>query len=278
MMMSRRALLAALVLCPMALQAQAGPGEQEAGTVNAGTTRLELVALDDGHVRAHVVGPREIATMTWSGGELRAWIDTARTLLANGSPARPASTPQSGQLVLLRVPGETGTSFGLRFAVGGGWTETLNPTNLRNLLRMLDSADDMMRRMTPAERLATATRPVTVDLELEKKRVGRQEEAGPYFEFQVDKPVTLLPGSGGIEYPARLRAANVQGEVLAQFVIDADGRYVPGTFRVLKSDDALLSAAVRDAIPGLRFRPAELGGRKVSQLVQQPFTFSLSAP
>jgi hypothetical protein len=76
MMMSRRALLAALVLCPMALQAQAGPGEQEAGTVNAGTTRLELVALDDGHVRAHVVGPREIATMTWSGGELRAWIDT----------------------------------------------------------------------------------------------------------------------------------------------------------------------------------------------------------
>ena len=33
--------------------------------------------------------------------------------------------------------------------------------------------------------------------------------------------------------------------------------------------------AVKNALPSMRFYPAEVGGRKVKQLVQQPFTFSL---
>jgi hypothetical protein len=32
---------------------------------------------------------------------------------------------------------------------------------------------------------------------------------------------------------------------------------------------------VRDALPAMRFAPVEVGGRKVGQLVQQPFTFAL---
>ena len=98
----------------------------------------------------------------------------------------------------------------------------------------------------------------------------------PYFEFQVEKPVVPAPGSISPRYPDMLRQAGVEGEVLAQFVVDADGRYEPGSFKVLKSSHELFTQAVKNALPNMRFYPAEVGGKKVKQLVQQPFTFSLS--
>jgi periplasmic protein TonB len=98
----------------------------------------------------------------------------------------------------------------------------------------------------------------------------------PYFEFQVEKQVQQIPGTGNLRYPDMLRSANVEGEVLAQFVVDADGRFEPGSFKVLKSSHELFTQAVKNALPNMRFYPAEVGGKKVKQLVQQPFTFSLS--
>jgi periplasmic protein TonB len=97
----------------------------------------------------------------------------------------------------------------------------------------------------------------------------------PFFEFQVEKQVQQIPGSGNLRYPDMLRSANVEGEVLAQFVVDTSGRYESGSFKVLKSSHDLFTAAVKNALPTMRFYPAEVGGRKVKQLVQQPFTFSL---
>lgn len=98
----------------------------------------------------------------------------------------------------------------------------------------------------------------------------------PYFEFQVEKPVQLASGSANPVYPVALKAANVSGVVLAQFVVDTLGRAETFTFKVLKSDHQLFTEAVKNVLPGLRFIPAEVGGRKVKQLVQQPFTFSTS--
>ena len=48
------------------------------------------------------------------------------------------------------------------------------------------------------------------------------------------------------------------------------------TFEIVKSDHELFTNAVRNVLPNYRFFPAELGGRKVKQLVQMPFVFSLS--
>ena len=101
-------------------------------------------------------------------------------------------------------------------------------------------------------------------------------KGGVYFEFQVDNAVRPVPGNVGLTYPDRLRAARTEGEVLAQFVVDTAGVYEAGTFKVLKSSHELFTQAVRDALPLMRFTPAEAGGEKVRQLVQQPFTFSLS--
>jgi len=97
----------------------------------------------------------------------------------------------------------------------------------------------------------------------------------PYFDFQVEKPVGAMPGSAGPRYPDILRSGGVEGQVLAQFVVDTTGRIEVASFRVLRSDHAMFEQAVRSALPNMRFLPAEIGGRKVKQLVQQPFVFAL---
>lgn len=96
-----------------------------------------------------------------------------------------------------------------------------------------------------------------------------------YFDFQVEKPAASVPGSPGPRYPDILRAGGVEGTVLAQFEVDTTGRVNIASFRVLRSDHAMFEQAVRSALPNMRYLPAEIAGRKVKQLVQQPFTFAL---
>jgi protein TonB len=97
-----------------------------------------------------------------------------------------------------------------------------------------------------------------------------------YFEFQVEKQVSPFPGNAGPRYPDMLRSANVEGEVLAQFVVDTTGRADMSQFKVLKSTHDLFTNAVKASLPQMKFYPAEVGGKKVKQLVQMPFQFSLT--
>jgi len=97
-----------------------------------------------------------------------------------------------------------------------------------------------------------------------------------YFEFQVEKQVSPLPGNPAPRYPDMLRSANVEGEVLAQFVVDTTGRADMSTFKVLKTTHDLFTNAVKASLPNMKFYPAEVGGKKVKQLVQMPFQFSLT--
>jgi periplasmic protein TonB len=96
-----------------------------------------------------------------------------------------------------------------------------------------------------------------------------------YFEFQVEKPVAQIPGTGSPRYPDALRSSGVEGEVQAQFVVNEDGKAEVGTFKVLKATNDLFANAVRTALPNMRFYAAEVGGHKVKQLVQQSFQFKL---
>ena len=101
------------------------------------------------------------------------------------------------------------------------------------------------------------------------------DQSQTYFEFQVEKPVVQAPGSSTPRYPEILKSAGVEGEVLAQFVVDTTGRAENGSFKVLKTSHELFALAVKNALPGMRFLPAEVGGKKVKQLVQQPFVFAI---
>ncbi|HEX9484616.1 MAG TPA: M56 family metallopeptidase [Gemmatimonadaceae bacterium] len=100
---------------------------------------------------------------------------------------------------------------------------------------------------------------------------------GPYVEFQVENQARQIPGTGKLTYPAAMRQAQREGEVLAQFVIDPNGVPDASTFRVLKSSDPAFTAAVHEALSSMRFVPARVGGRAVRQVVQEPFTFALQS-
>jgi protein TonB len=76
-------------------------------------------------------------------------------------------------------------------------------------------------------------------------------------------------------YPAELKAAGIEGEVVAQFVVNADGTVDPGTFKVLRATDSRFVAAVKNLLSTMKFDPAVVDGRSVRQLQQMPFTFSL---
>jgi TonB family protein len=98
-----------------------------------------------------------------------------------------------------------------------------------------------------------------------------------YFEFQVAKPVAVRPGNPGPRYPEELRARSIEGEVLMQFVVDTTGRVILGTLRVLRSTDPGFTREVERVLWRMRFLPAELkDGRRVKQLVQMPFQFTLT--
>lgn len=96
-----------------------------------------------------------------------------------------------------------------------------------------------------------------------------------YLDFQVDQPVRIKTGAPPV-YPERLRAAGVNGQVLVQYVVDEKGVAQMATFKVLRSNNVAFTDAVKRAVAETQFQPAEVDGRKVRQLVQQPYTFSLS--
>lgn len=94
-----------------------------------------------------------------------------------------------------------------------------------------------------------------------------------YLDFQVEQ-VVKVKSLVAPEYPPQLRSAGVVGQVLVQFVVDERGKAQMNTFKVLKSRANAFSESVKWSISQTTFYPAELQGRKVKQLVQQPFTFA----
>src|SRR5690349_8440485 len=162
---------------------------------------------------------------------------------------------------------------------------------------------DVVMKAPPPKGFQVLTAPIKIpdvlpDIDLSKKVTNEEDFSGkgtaggiakgvvggtpqpvsdqPYFEFQVEKQVAALPDNPRPRYPDMLRSANVEGEVLAQFVVDTTGRAEMNTFKVLKSSHDLFTNSLQSALANMKFYPAEVGGRKVKQLVQMPFVFSLN--
>jgi protein TonB len=90
------------------------------------------------------------------------------------------------------------------------------------------------------------------------------------------RPVALLAGAPVPGYPERLRNAGIEGSVVAQFTLDEHGLIEPDSVRFVRSDNVLFEESVRSVLQRMRFSPAQIGGRKVKQLVQMPFIFTIT--
>lgn len=96
-----------------------------------------------------------------------------------------------------------------------------------------------------------------------------------FREYEVETEAASLGGATP-EYPSSLRQDGVEGRVILEFVVNTQGRVDMGSVKVMESSNALFTASVRAALPGMRFRPAKIGGRAVKQYVRQPFSFKLN--
>lgn len=94
-------------------------------------------------------------------------------------------------------------------------------------------------------------------------------------ELQVDSAVVRYEDSAAPPYPETMLRRRIEGVVLVQYVVDSTGRADTTTFRVLAATHPDFVRAVKTTLPKMRFRPAVMNGKRVAQLVQQPFAFKI---
>jgi TonB family protein len=112
------------------------------------------------------------------------------------------------------------------------------------------------------------------DVEGRSRGLGSGRSGRAYSESQVDRAVQVTRAATP-RYPDALRSVNIQGEVIVSYIVDARGRVEPGSINVISATHKLFADAVRVALLNARYRPAEVGGQPVRQLVEQPFIFKL---
>ena len=93
-----------------------------------------------------------------------------------------------------------------------------------------------------------------------------------YCDFQVDKQAVLLPGSATPHFPV-VHFLGIHGSVLVEFIVDAVGRVEPQSVRVMSTSNVRLNQPVLDVVSSMRFKPAELHGQRVKELLEMPFAF-----
>jgi protein TonB len=91
----------------------------------------------------------------------------------------------------------------------------------------------------------------------------------------VDVRAELLQNSAPTKYPPSLYAEGTEGNVIAEFVVDSTGRVDPATIGIVAASHPLFAESVRLALRTAAYRPASRRGARVSQLVQQPFAFTV---
>lgn len=93
--------------------------------------------------------------------------------------------------------------------------------------------------------------------------------------LDVDTAAVRDPSSAVPVYPSLLEKQGIEGTAVVRFVVDTTGRADLETFRLIETNHPLFGAAVREALPGMKFRPATVGPKKVRQMVELPFGFQI---
>jgi len=255
--------------------AAAQPQEQRIGTLTTDAASVEVGARNDGDIVMHAAGLVSSSIICVSKpNDARAWVRaTAQAFESTeaGSSGRAAERPGPelrGYECTVQVTraGDPAT-YRLQLVRSPGYQRLATTMTLeaeKQLLALISTAADSAANMcsrNPTKECAIAQ---------------MSAPGEPYYEFQVERRAWPMEGNPAAKYPPELHQANVEGEVLAQFVVDTLGRAERSTFKVLKSSHELFTTAVWAVIPDLRFRPAEINGRKVRQIVVMPFEFRLT--
>ena len=100
------------------------------------------------------------------------------------------------------------------------------------------------------------------------------QPARVYFDFQVDVPAKRLDNASA-RYPDVL--VPKPGCVLVRVLVDSTGRVALETLKVLNSTDSLFTKEVLKIMPRVKYLPAQLRGRTVSQWADLRFSWSVGS-
>jgi hypothetical protein len=139
---------------------------------------------------------------------------------------------------------------------------------------------DARRPITPVtQQTAQAGEPQKADTVASVPSVAGVPNADSVFTIlEVDTAVVRSQTSAAPAYPVDLLTKKIEGMVLARYVVDTTGFADTTSFQVIRSTHPGFIAAVREALPYMRFSPAKIGTIRVRQLVEQPFTFKINPP
>ena len=104
---------------------------------------------------------------------------------------------------------------------------------------------------------------------------GSPGDRDAYYDYEVGIAAATLGGGIRPRYPEALRQSRVEGRVDVEFVVDERGRVDMRTVKVVESTHNLFTAAVRNALSGMRFSPGKVNGAPVRQYVRLPVIFRL---
>jgi protein TonB len=105
---------------------------------------------------------------------------------------------------------------------------------------------------------------------------GGDSNTGIYTADLVEKIVMPYPDNPKPVYPPSMLSAGIETAFVVQFVVDTTGRVDDHSLKFPASAGRLFVDAVQRVLLRSRYRPAELGGRRVAQLVEQQFTFRIA--
>ncbi|GAB4422136.1 MAG: hypothetical protein OHK0039_37910 [Bacteroidia bacterium] len=93
------------------------------------------------------------------------------------------------------------------------------------------------------------------------------------FAEEEPRPINIDEIKMLIGYPEIAREAGIKGNVIVRVLVDKKGNYAK--HRIINQVHPLLSKAVEEQLPKLRFTPAIQGGKPIAFWVNIPFNFIL---
>jgi hypothetical protein len=100
----------------------------------------------------------------------------------------------------------------------------------------------------------------------------RQREDASWRSAAATRP------DADIRFPVSMRRSRIPGSVVAEYVVDVNGRVRADSWRTIVSTHADYLTALRAHAPVMRYEPARLDGRPVCQLLRNEVKFGWAGP
>ena len=148
---------------------------------------------------------------------------------------------------------------------------TVSAPRLPDVPRVATSESFTMPPTVVPEGVLIDPRAVTIPTEVPRKGSG----TGDIFDPGALDRAPLARFQAQPHYPFEMKRSGITGEVLVEFIVDANGAVREA--RAVRSSQREFEGAAVQAVGKWTFRPGQKGGRNVATRMQVPIVFSLNA-